>query len=129
MTKPQARRTTRIWFPISAVGGPIGGGLIMIGHGSTLASMVVGCAPFALCALLYCLFGVTFLAATLRYACTGKSQRDFIAAATNAVVAILNRVPVDTPAEPGAPGSAHFKRSALPRQRAGPDRKTTPAGG
>lgn len=81
------------WLACSGACCPIGGGLIKIGHGSTLAAFALGSAPYVLCALVYCLFGVGFLFAALRYLWTGKPQLDFISTWSSAVVSVLTLSP------------------------------------
>jgi hypothetical protein len=106
------------WLAIPGACCPIGGGLIKIGHGSTLAAFALGSAPYAICALVYCLFGVGFLFAALRYLCTGRSQQDFISTWSSAVVSVLT-LTAPKPAEqvPGA--------SKVPPPREG-TRRTAP---
>jgi len=81
------------WLYVPAVSSPIGGGLIKLGHGSTLAAASVGLAPYAVCALLYAVFTVSYLAAVLRYLFTDaagqQAMERFITVSANAVVAIL----------------------------------------
>lgn len=122
---PLATRRTCLpaqsWLPISACCGSIAGGLIKLGHGSNLTALVVAIAPCAVCALLYCFFGLAFLAATLRFLCTGKSQEEFIATTANAVVAILTRVPMTARRNADAEGQEPSRAlsadvPALPKQ-------------
>lgn len=121
MATRRTRFPAQTWLPISAVCCPIGGGLLRLGHASTAAALVVAGAPYAIYALLSCFFGVAFLAATVRYLCTGQSQREFILTSANAVVSILTRTPAeilgnpevkDTQALQATSGEA----SPLPRQ-------------
>jgi fumarate reductase subunit C len=78
---------------VPAVSSPIGGGLIKLGHGSTWAAASVGLAPYAVCASLYVVFVVSYLAAVLRYLCADaagqQAMERFITVSANAVVAIL----------------------------------------
>ena len=77
------------WLALPSACCPIGGGLMKLGHGSTLAALLLGVAPYVIYVLVYCLFGVGFLFAALRYLWTGKPQQDFIATWSSAIVAVL----------------------------------------
>jgi hypothetical protein len=88
---------------------PIGGGLIKIGHGTTLAALALGIAPYVMYALVYCLFGVGFLFAALRYLWTGKSQQDFISTWSSAVVSVLTLTAPKLPER--APGTSRVPRA------------------
>jgi hypothetical protein len=81
------------WLYLPAVSSPIGGGLIKIGHGGTWAAVTVGVAPYAICALLYVVFVIGYLAAVLRYLCAGpdgqQAMARLIAVSASAVVSIL----------------------------------------
>jgi hypothetical protein len=97
------------WLALPGACCPIGGGLIKIGHGSTLAALLLGVAPYVVCALVYCLFGVGFLFAALRYLWTGKPQQDFIATWSSAVVSVLT---LTTPKLPErVPGASKIPRA------------------
>jgi hypothetical protein len=101
------------WLYVPAVSSPIGGGLIKLGHGSTLAAASVGLAPYAVCASLYAVFVVSYLAAVLRYLCADaagqQAMERLITVSANAVVAILT-----------------LNASALPAQTAQPSSPVTP---
>jgi hypothetical protein len=75
------------------VSSPVGGGLIKLGHGSTWAAVSVCVAPYAVCALLYTVFIIGYLAAVLRYVCSGedgqRAMERLITVSANAVVTIL----------------------------------------
>lgn len=81
------------WLYVPAASGPIGGGLIKLGHGGTAAAVTVAVAPYAACALLYAVFVVGYLGALVRYLCAGtagqQAMERLIATSANAVVAIL----------------------------------------
>src|SRR5215472_8907444 len=49
VTARSRRLRAHTWIYGPAVCGPIGGGLIKMGGGSTLAAVVVGVAPYAVC--------------------------------------------------------------------------------
>jgi hypothetical protein len=87
------RLITHGWLYVPAVSSPIGGGLIKLGHGSTFAAASVGLAPYVVCASLYAVFVVSYLAAVLRYLCADaagqQAMERFITVSANAVVAIL----------------------------------------
>jgi hypothetical protein len=82
-----------LWLSVPAASSPVGGGLIKLGHGSTWAAVSVGVAPFALCALLYATFIVGYLAAVLRYVCSGtdgqRAMERLIIVSARAVVTVL----------------------------------------
>jgi hypothetical protein len=81
------------WAYLPAASGPIGGGLIKLGHGSTEAAVAVGLAPYAVCGLLFVVFVIGYLAAVSRYLWAKPAQHDamerLITVSANAVVAIL----------------------------------------
>jgi hypothetical protein len=82
-----------LWLYLPAVSSPVGGGLIKLGHGSTWAAVSVGVAPYAICALLYVTFIIGYLAAVLRYLCSGEEGQQamerLIKVSATAVVSIL----------------------------------------
>lgn len=88
-----ARRLAACSWLLPAASGPIGGGLIKLGHGGTAAAVTVAVAPYAVCALLYAVFVVGYLGALVRYLCAGtagqQAMERLIATSANAVVAIL----------------------------------------
>jgi hypothetical protein len=96
-------RPARIWRHLPAVACPVGGGLIKLGHGSTWAAVGVGIAPYAICALLYVIFGLGYLAAVVRYLCAGpagqQAMERLITVSASAIVSILTGRP---PASPGS---------------------------
>ena len=81
------------WLYVPAVSSPIGGGLIKLGHGSTFAAASVGLAPYMVCASLYTIFVISYLAAVLRYLCADaagqQAMERLITVSANAVVSIL----------------------------------------
>src|SRR5450755_281075 len=54
------------WALVPAASGPVGGGMLKLGHGSTTAALAVGLAPYALWALLLSVFVIGYLAALAR---------------------------------------------------------------
>ena len=59
-----------------AASSPIGGGLIKLGQGSTWAAVAVGMAPYAVCALLFTVFVIGYLAALIRCLCAKPEQQE-----------------------------------------------------
>ena len=114
-TPPAKRVLPQSWLRIPGACCPIGGGLVKIGHGSNLAALVVGTAPYAICALLCCLFGIGYLFATFRYLCTGRSQQEFIEISTTAVVSVITLTPTTSS------GRVNRSTPIPPRRRAGDD--------
>jgi hypothetical protein len=111
------RLITHGWLYVPAVSSPIGGGLIKLGHGSTLAAASVGLAPYAVCASLYAVFVVSYLAAMVRYLCADaagqQAMERFITVSANAVVAILTLNASALPAQatqPSQPRPVNFGR-------------------
>jgi hypothetical protein len=92
-TRPAKRLLSHGWLYVPAVSSPVGGGLIKIGHGSTWAAVVVGAAPYAICAMLYVVFVIGYLAALIRYMCAEPGGQEamerLIAVSANAIVSIL----------------------------------------
>ena len=92
-THPAKRLFSHGWLYIPAVSSPIGGGLIKIGHGSTWAAVAVGTAPYAICAMLYVVFVIGYLAALMRYMCAKSGGQEamerLITVSANAIVSIL----------------------------------------
>jgi hypothetical protein len=101
--RPPRPRRARILRHLPAVACPLGGGLIKLGHGSTWAAVGVGVAPYAICALLYAVFVVGYLAAVLRYLCAGpagqQAMERLITVSASAIVSVLTGRP---PRSPGA---------------------------
>jgi hypothetical protein len=92
-TRPAKRLLSHGWLYIPAVSSPVGGGLIKIAHGSTWAAVAVGTAPYAICAMLYLLFVIGYLAALMRYMCAKSGGQEamerLITVSANAIVSIL----------------------------------------
>lgn len=109
------------WLAISGACCPVAGVLLKLGHGGTLAAFALGVAPYALCALVYCLFGVGYLFAALRYLWTGKSQQEFLSHWSCAVVTILTLTPQAPEQLPGA--------ATVPQPRDGSRRPTAKSRG
>jgi hypothetical protein len=101
------------WLYIPAVSGPVGGGLIKLGHGGTWAAVAVGTAPYVICTLLYSVFMIGYLAALIRYLCAKPEEREallrFITVSANSIVSILTltavRLPPQTMQPPMLPRS------------------------
>jgi len=95
------------WLYIPAVSSPVGGGLIKIGHGSTWAAFAVGIAPYAICAMLYVLFVIGYLAALMRYMCAKSGGQEamerLITVSANAIVSILTLTTTKLPPQAGQP--------------------------
>ncbi|HEY5985648.1 MAG TPA: hypothetical protein VIV12_04585 [Streptosporangiaceae bacterium] len=95
--RPAKRLLGHGWLYVPAVSSPVGGGLIKLGHGSTWAAVVVGTAPYAICALLYTVFVIGYLAAVARCLCAKSEQEAMerlITVSANAVVSILTLTPI-----------------------------------
>jgi hypothetical protein len=92
-TTPTRRVLSHGWLYLPAVSSPVGGGLVKLGHGSTWAAVSVGVAPYAVCALLYVVFVIGYLAAVLRFLCAGTEGQQAMArlidVSADAVVSIL----------------------------------------
>jgi len=95
------------WLYIPAVSSPVGGGLIKIGHGSTWAAVAVGTAPYAICAMLYLLFVIGYLAALIRYMCAKSGGQEamerLITVSANAIVSILTLTTTKLPPQTRPP--------------------------
>ena len=111
------------WLALPGACCPIGGGLVKIGHGSNLAALTIGSAPYVLCALGLLVAGVGFLFAALRYLCTGKPQQDFIATWSSAIVSVLTltapKLPDGIPGGPKALRARDGARRPPPSQARG----------
>jgi hypothetical protein len=86
---------------VPAASGPVGGGMLKLGHGSTAAALAVALAPCALWALLLSVFIVGYLAALARCMCRTGDQaamERMIMVSACAVVSILT---LTVPALPG----------------------------
>jgi hypothetical protein len=94
VTRPSTRhRFLNSQFSLPAVSGPIGGGLIKLGHGGTWAAVTVGVAPYAYCTVLCTVFAVGYLGTLFRYLCTGPSGQQamerLITVSASAIVSML----------------------------------------
>jgi hypothetical protein len=121
MTRPRHFLMGRGWMYASAAAGPIGGGLIKLGQGSTLAAAMVGLAPYAIFGLLLLVFLIGYLAALARYLCAGQEGQEamerLMVTSANAIVSILTL----TQASPAPwPSQSHL----VPRHRLGPAEAT-----
>lgn len=101
MDRPARKLLTNGWLYLPAVSGPIGGGLIKLGGGSTWAAAVVGAAPYAVCVLAYSVFLIGYMTALIRYICSGpeaqESMERLIAISANSIVGILTLTRVTLP--------------------------------
>lgn len=93
------RLPARGWLYVPAVSGPVGGGMIKLGRGSTSAAVAVSLAPYAVCALLVGVFMVGYLAALARFLRGRPGEHEamerLIIVSASAVVSILTlTVPV-----------------------------------
>lgn len=116
------------WLYVPAAAGPIGGGMIKIGGGSSWAAVTVGAAPYVVCLLLDLVFVIGYLAALTRYLCSGHAGQEamerLITVSANAVVAIL------TLKRAGLPDHARPHAEFAPNEQDGsPGRLTTGAAG
>jgi len=102
--RPTKRLLAHGWLYIPAVSSPLGGGLIKLGHGSTWAAVAVGTAPYAICAFLYALFVIGYLAALVRYLGVKPGEQEamerLITVSANAIVAILTLTAIRLPPQP-----------------------------
>jgi hypothetical protein len=100
MTRPR-QLLIRGWLCASAAAGPIGGGLIKLGRGSTMAAVTVSLAPYALLGLLLLVFAVGYFAALSRYLCAGsegqEAMKHLMMISVNAIVSILTLTQASPP--------------------------------
>lgn len=127
---PISRLTSRACMGIPAACGPVGGGLIKMGHGSNWAAVTVAIIPYATCVLVHAAFVIGYLCAVLRYLCSGEpgqcAMERLIAISANAVVALLTLTTLtlttltltSVTAEGGGRASQQF--SGPPRSAGGP---------
>jgi hypothetical protein len=91
--RPARQLLAHGWLYVPAASSPIGGGLIKLGQGSTWAAVVVGMAPYAVCAHLFTVFVIGYLAALIRCLCAKPEQQEvmerLITVSANAIVSIL----------------------------------------
>jgi hypothetical protein len=113
------RLLARGWAFVPAASGPLGGGMLKLGHGSTTAALAVALAPYALWALLLSVFVIGYLAALARCIWrTGdqEAMERMIMVSARAVVSILTLTVPALPARrptSGMPGLPQ-PRSAEP---------------
>jgi hypothetical protein len=92
--------------------GPIGGGLVKLGRGSTVAAVAVGLAPYAIWVLLVAVFVIGYIAALTRFLWAKPEEQDamerLIMISANAVVSILT-LSLATPLVP-AKRNGHSRR-------------------
>lgn len=94
------KRLTSTWcYQLPQVAGPIGAGLIKIGHASTSAAVSVGLAPYAIVAALYAIYIVEHVLAAICYLCSGRDRQDaiehLITTSANAIVSLLTLTPAN----------------------------------
>lgn len=115
--RPARRLLKNGWLYFPAVSGPIGGGLIKLGGGSTWAAVAVGAAPYAVCVLAYSVFLLGYLTALIRYVCSGpeaqESMERLIAISANSVVGILTLTRVTLPDRPGPRVTTHVPLASV----------------
>jgi hypothetical protein len=120
------RLLARGWAFVPAASGPVGGGMLKLGHGSATAALAVALAPYALWALLLSVFVVGYLAALARCIWrTGdqEAMERMIMVSACAVVSILTLMVPALPARrppSGASGLLRPESIGPPAQR--PDR-------
>jgi hypothetical protein len=89
------------WLYLPAASGPLGGGLIKLGGGSTWVAATVAVAPYAVCLLAYSVFVLGYITAVVRYVRSGpegqESMERLIAISANSVVGILTLTRVTVP--------------------------------
>jgi hypothetical protein len=89
---PAKRLLSHGWL-YSPAACPIGGGMIKLCGGSTWAAVAVGAAPYALCAPIYLVFVLGYLAAVVRYLFSDADGQEamahLITMSADAVVSIL----------------------------------------
>jgi hypothetical protein len=97
-----ARLLARGWVYVPAASGPIGGGLIKLGRGSTQAAVAVSLAPYAIWALLLAVFVIGYLAALTRFLCAGAEGQEamerLVGVTASAVVTVLTLTVATAPA-------------------------------
>src|ERR1039457_2441969 len=125
MTRPAKRLLAHGWAYIPAASSPIGGGLIKLGRGSTWAAAAVGLAPYAICALLFTVFVIGYLAALVRYLCAKPQEQaameHLITVSANAIISILTLTPATLPGQarqPAEPASRVTPRCSHGRHAA-----------
>lgn len=100
----------RYGTPQPAASSPIGGGLIKVGQGSTWAAVAVGIAPYAVCALLFTVFVIGYLAALIRCLCAKPEQQEIrerlITVSANAIVSIMTLTTCTSPIPARQPAKA-----------------------
>ena len=96
--RPARRFLAHGWLYVPAASSPIGGGLIKLGQGSTWA---VGLAPYAVCALLFSVFVIGYLATLTRCLCAKPEQQEvrehLITVSANAFVSVMTLTACSTP--------------------------------
>jgi hypothetical protein len=121
MTRPR-QFLARDWAYTSAAAAPIGGGLIKLGRGSTLAAVAVGLAPYAIYGLLLAVFMIGYLAALARYLCAGPDGQEamerLMVTSANAIVSILT-LTCASPARSAIPAKRRPPHSDVLRHHAG----------
>jgi hypothetical protein len=110
--RPARRLLPHGWVYVPAASSPIGGGLIKLGHGSTWAAVAVGMAPYAICALLFTVFVIGYLAALIRYLWAKPEEQQamerLITVSANAIVSILTLTAATLPGQAKYPNGNHL---------------------
>ena len=111
--RPAKRLLSHGWLYIPAVFSPVGGGLIKIGHGSTWAAVPVGVAPYAICAMLYVVFVIGYLAALTKSGDQEAMER-LITVSANAIVSILTLTTTKLPPQARQRSMSHTGTELVP---------------
>lgn len=86
-------------YRLPEVAGPVGGGLLKIGHASTWAAVGVSLAPIGVVAALDAIFMIGYVPAVICYLCSGPDRQDamarLISTSANAIVALLTLTPTE----------------------------------
>lgn len=96
----RTRRPASSWrYLLPAVGAPVGGGLMKIGHANVWAAISVGLAPYAIFVIVYVLFAIGYVPAVICFLCSGRQRQDaltrLITTSANALVAMLTFTPMN----------------------------------
>jgi hypothetical protein len=105
--KPAKRVLGHGWLYLPAASGPLGGGLIKLGGGSTWAAATVAAAPYVICLLVYSVFLIGYVTALVCHVCSGPQRQEsmerLIALSADAIVGLLTLTRV-------TPRPAHRRR-------------------
>ena len=94
------KRSAYGWpYLLPEVAAPIGGGLLKIGHASTLAAASVGLAPYAILAIQSGIFLIGYVPAVLCYLCSRQERREamgrLITTSADAIVSLQTSTPTN----------------------------------